>query len=65
MVSNLYPPYVHGGAELYVSHISERLSARHDISVITATPFGRNGSSTRGKVGERKDAIYRFYPLNL
>lgn len=65
MVSNLYPPYIHGGAELYVSHISERLSERHDISVITAVPFGQNGSSTRDKVGERKEATYRFYPLNL
>ena len=65
MVSNLYPPYIHGGAELYVSHISERLSERHDISVITSAPFGRNGLSTRDKIGERNDAIYRFYPLNL
>jgi glycosyltransferase involved in cell wall biosynthesis len=65
MVSNLYPPYIHGGAELYVSHISERLSERHDISVITTTPFGRNGSSARGKLGERNGAIYRFYPFNL
>jgi len=65
MVSNLYPPYIQGGAELYVSHISERLSERHDVSVITAVPFGRNGSSIRDKVSERKEAIYRFYPLNL
>ena len=65
MVSNLYPPYIHGGAELYVSHISERLSERHGISVITSIPFGRNGSFARGKVGEQKDGIYRFYPLNL
>jgi glycosyltransferase involved in cell wall biosynthesis len=64
MVSNLYPPYVLGGAELYVQQIAQRLSVEHDISVISTAPFGTDRSlvSTQAEV---KEAIYRFYPLNL
>jgi glycosyltransferase involved in cell wall biosynthesis len=64
MISNLYPPYVHGGAELYVHHIAQRLSAEHDISVITTAPFGSRSSVSDQEV-EGKETIYRFYPLNL
>ena len=65
MVSNLYPPHVHGGAELYVSRIAEKLSERHSVSVITTKPFGRNGLTDTDELVGRNKAIYRFYPLNL
>ena len=65
MVSNLYPPYVHGGAELYVHHISQGLSREHDVSIITTTPFQGNGSVVGKRQLEGKSVIYRFYPLNL
>jgi glycosyltransferase involved in cell wall biosynthesis len=65
MVSNLYPPYVHGGAELYVHHIAQRLSAQHDISIITTAPFGTDVSSVSNQGVEGKETIYRFCPLNL
>ena len=65
MVSNLYPPYVHGGAELYVSHISERLSDDHDISVITTAPFGSHAHTTSEHEAPTRESIYRFFPLNL
>jgi len=64
MISNLYPPYVHGGAELYVHNIAQRLSAKHDISVITTAPFGSRSSVSNPEV-EGKETIYRFYPLNI
>jgi glycosyltransferase involved in cell wall biosynthesis len=64
LISNLYPPYVHGGAELYVHHIAERLSAQHDISVITTVPFSSK-SLVPNKAAGGGGAIYRFYPLNL
>ena len=62
MVSNLYPPYVHGGAELYVSHISERLSDDHDISVITTAPFGSHAHTTSEHEAPTRESIYRFFP---
>lgn len=65
MVSNLYPPYVHGGAELYVHHIAQRLGKEHDISIITTTPFDRDTCATSEHEAPRRESIYRFYPLNL
>jgi glycosyltransferase involved in cell wall biosynthesis len=65
MITNLYPPYVHGGAELYVHNIAEKLSAEHDISIITSAPFGTRRPLVSDKRTEGKEAIYRFYPLNL
>jgi glycosyltransferase involved in cell wall biosynthesis len=65
MISNLYPPYVQGGAELYVHNIAEKMSAEHDISVVTTTPFGIKKFSVSDEQTEGKEAIYRFYPLNL
>lgn len=65
MVSNLYPPFVHGGAELYVHNIAERLSVEHDISIITTAPFGAKKFSVSNEGTEGNEVIYRFYPLNL
>jgi glycosyltransferase involved in cell wall biosynthesis len=65
MVSNLYPPYVLGGAELYVQQIAQRLSAEHNISIISTAPFGRNSSSVFNQTVKGKETIYRVYPLNL
>jgi len=65
MISNLYPPYVHGGAELYVHHISQGLSRSHDVSVITSTPYEKGTLVTSRKTLEEGCAIYRFFPFNL
>lgn len=65
MVSNLYPPYVLGGAELYVQQIAKKLSAKHDISMITTAPFGTDNASVSNLEVKGKETIYRFYPLNL
>jgi len=65
MVSNLYPPYVHGGAELYVHQIVHRLSGQHEISVVTATPYGKSARSPSEHEASGKESIFRFYPLNL
>ena len=65
MITNLYPPYVHGGAELYVHNIAEKLSAKHDVSIITTAPFGPERFSVSDKETTGKETIYRFYPLNL
>jgi glycosyltransferase involved in cell wall biosynthesis len=65
MVSNLYPPYVLGGAELYAQQIANKLSAKHDISIITTAPFGTDNASVSNLEVKGKETIYRFYPLNL
>jgi len=65
MMSNLYPPYVLGGAELYVQQIAKKLSAKHDISIITTAPFGTDNASVSNLEVKGKETIYRFYPLNL
>jgi glycosyltransferase involved in cell wall biosynthesis len=65
MVSNLYPPYIHGGAELYVHHIAQRLSNEHDISIITTTPFDRDTCAPSDHEARGRESVYRFYPLNL
>jgi glycosyltransferase involved in cell wall biosynthesis len=65
MISNLYPPYVHGGAELYVHHIAQRLSNFHDISIITTAPFHIHSGSTSEHQTPQREHVYRFYPLNL
>jgi glycosyltransferase involved in cell wall biosynthesis len=70
MVTNLYPPYVHGGAELYVYQIAQRLCDEHDISIITTAPFSKDAFSKTARSpfdheGHQSEAIYRFYPLNL
>jgi glycosyltransferase involved in cell wall biosynthesis len=65
MVSNLYPPYVLGGAELYVQQIAKKLSAQHDMSMITTAPFGTDNASVSNPEVKGKETIYRFYPLNL
>jgi len=65
MISNLYPPYVYGGAEMYVYQISRYLSKRYDVSVITTEPF--HGLKSFGGNTDTEDTvtIHRFYPLNV
>ncbi len=65
IISNLFPPYVHGGAELYVHHISQVLSRSHDLSVITTTPYERGALVASQRALENGYAVYRFFPLNL
>jgi len=63
MISNLYPPYIFGGAEVYVKRISEDLVARgHEVVIITTSPTNKFEIEKRGGV-----KIYRIntnlYPL--
>jgi glycosyltransferase involved in cell wall biosynthesis len=66
LISNLYPPYVRGGAEKIAAEIAQGLKKDgHDIFVISTKPFGGFKSfKVQGKEsGDIK--IYRFYPLNI
>jgi glycosyltransferase involved in cell wall biosynthesis len=65
MISNLYPPYVYGGAEMYVYQLAQRLSNRHEVSVITTEPYHGLKSFGDDKKMEGTITVHRFYPLNV
>lgn len=59
VISNLYPPYVRGGAEQVVSKTVRALCAEgHEVSVITSTPEKRGVSQEDGVT------VYRLHPNN-
>lgn len=66
VVSNLYPPYVRGGAEHIAWRVAHELHVRgHDVFVVTTKPY-ENLSSFHAKMKEKHiEKIYRFYPMNL
>ncbi len=63
LVSNLYPPHIQGGAEVYVERLARALAARHAVVVLTTEPGHR--LSTRREVTPEGVAVYRLAPLNL
>lgn len=61
IITNLYPPFNRGGAEIVVSHIAQEFTQQnHDVCVITT-------HDRKGLDCETIDGItfYRFLPLNL
>ncbi len=68
IISNLYEPYVLGGAEIYVEKIVEYITKQTDnqVILITTKPF-KNISDLKAKseIINNKLKIYRFYPLNI
>lgn len=65
LISNLYDPYVVGGAETYVKKITEHLSKDNKIIVITTKPYGGLKSLKPSFVEKENIKIYRFFPLNI
>ena len=62
LVSNLYPPYVLGGAELIASYLAEEFASRgHQVSVITTCAPDQEGVRREVLNGV---AVYRFFPQN-
>ncbi|MBI5465825.1 MAG: glycosyltransferase [Candidatus Kerfeldbacteria bacterium] len=66
VLTNLYPPFVRGGAE-YLAHqlALELVRQEHEVVVVTTVPFGslrRLKPELRQEGGVR---VYRFWPLNL
>ncbi len=63
IITNLYPPYVRGGAEQVVVRTVESLTGLgHQVAVITGRPPG-----SRSQMRERvsTESVYRFYPKNI
>jgi len=65
LISNLYPPDVIGGAELYVSRIAEGLSNRNQVFVITSGFYKNYRSLSPVCVDNNGVKIYTFSPLNF
>jgi hypothetical protein len=64
IISNLYPPYVRGGAEIIVNKLAEGLRDNlHNVVVISTQPY--NGwPSLRAQQGYINDLkVYRFFPF--
>ena len=66
IISNLYHPYVRGGAEIVARTMAEGLRAQlQHVSVITTQPFEglRSLMPSSGTVNDVP--AYRFYPINI
>ena len=62
LVTNLYDPYILGGAEISVGHLAEQLAVEgHDILIITTQPRTKADIDT----GSEGITVKRFYPMNL
>lgn len=64
LISNLYEPYLLGGAENYVGLIARGLSKSDEVIVITTCPFACAGLKSR-MANNGNIRLYRFTPLNI
>jgi glycosyltransferase involved in cell wall biosynthesis len=66
VITNLYPPFVRGGAEYLVHQlVLELFKQGHRVSVITSAPWQSLKSFKPQLQEELGVRVYRFYPLNL
>ncbi len=65
IISNLYPPYVRGGAERIAERLAEESAARGDVvHVITSAPFSHTGFGDALHV-ERGVHVHRLFHSNV
>lgn len=66
IITNLYPPYARGGAEVVITRtVTELLAAGHKVFVITTRPYGGIKTLVPHLEEHANESIYRFYPLNI
>lgn len=66
LLTNLYPPYVRGGAEYLMHELVRELTRQgHRVVVVTSVPRRSLKRLTPEQRVEDGVTIYRFYPLNL
>lgn len=65
-LTNLYPPYVRGGAEYLAMQVVTELARQgHKVAVVTAVPW-RSVKSFKPELRQEGGVdVYRFYPLNF
>lgn len=66
VVTNLYPPFVRGGAEYLASQVVQELHRQgHQVVVVTSAPW-RSLKSYKPQLREESGVrVWRFYPLNI
>lgn len=66
IISNLYPPYVRGGAEIIVNKLAEGLRDNvHNVVVVSTQPFNGWSSFSAHVDHVNNLKVYRFFPWNL
>lgn len=66
IVTNLYPPYARGGAEIIITRlVTELIVLGHDVFVITTRSFNGLASLFPRLQDDSTERVYRFYPLNF
>jgi len=66
IITNLYPPYERGGAELVVAREARELRDQgHAVTVLTSAPFKGLRSLWLRECVEDGIKVLRFFPLNL
>ena len=63
LVSNLFPPLVNGGAEIYVGRLAAALAEEHQVVVITSEPGAH--LKPRRETGSDGIVTYRLAPVNV
>ena len=63
IVSNLYPPLVQGGAEIYVGRLAAALATEHEVVVVTSEPGFH--LAPRREVTAEGIVVYHLAPLNV
>lgn len=65
-LTNLYPPYVRGGAEYLGAQVVQTLAQQgHKVAVLTSVPWASVKKFKPEVRDENGVSVYRFYPLNL
>ncbi len=65
-LSNLYPPFVRGGAEYLGSELVKEMSKQgYAVAVFTSVPWPALNSFRLDKRQEGAITVYRFWPINL
>lgn len=66
VITNLYPPFGRGGAELVAQRIVQELHLRgHKVFVISTKPCDGMSSLSPVVTDQSIEKVYRFYPFNL
>lgn len=66
LLTNLYPPFVRGGADFLSHHLALELKQQgHEVSVVTSVPWRSVKRLRPQRQAEDGIRVYRFYPLNL
>ncbi len=66
IISNLYPPFIRGGAELIAAMEAKGLkNAWQHVFVVTSKPYRNFSSLSLSQNEEDGILVYRFFPLNI